>query len=87
MTFSEMSRYIQDAFIPVVLLLVLLAGWLAVRKKNATAKNAYFIFCCGPMIFTAISLVCLLPDGPLLLRLGFLGAATFFPASDRKSVV
>jgi len=81
MTFPEMSRFIQDALIPVALLLVLLAGWMIIRKSNATAKNAYFIFCCGPLMFTAISLVCLIPDGPLLLRLGFLSGAILFPAS------
>jgi hypothetical protein len=81
MTFPEISRYLLDLFIPVALLSVLVAGWIVVRRRSVTAKNAYFIFYCGPFIFTTIFLVCLLPDGPLLLRLGFLSGAIFLPAS------
>jgi hypothetical protein len=81
MTFLEMSRYIPDALIPIALLLLLLGGWIVVRKNSATSKNAYFIFYCGPLIFTTIFLLCLLPDGPLLLRLCFLSGAIFLPAS------
>src|SRR5215471_19197866 len=82
MTFPEMSRCIPVVLIPVTLMLVLLAGWIVVRNnKSVTAKNAYFIFYCGPLIFITIFLLCLLPDGPLLLRLGFLSGAIFLPAS------
>ena len=83
MTFPEISGYIPDACIPAVLLLLLIVGWIVVKKtwRSATAKNAYFIFYCAPLIFTAIFLLCLLPDGPLLLRLAFLSGAIFLPAS------
>jgi hypothetical protein len=64
-----------------VFLIVLLIGWWVVRERSVTAKNAYFIFFCGPVLFCEIFLVSLLRDGPLLLRLGFLSAAIFLPAS------
>src|SRR6266850_397755 len=55
----RLSRYIPVACIPVVLLLVLIAGWMFVKERSATAKNAYFIFYCGPLIFTTIFVQCL----------------------------
>jgi hypothetical protein len=83
MSLSEIS--IPEALISGIgIVIVLVSGWwlwLAASKRNATAKNAYFIFFCGPVLSSAIFLLCLFPGGRRLLHIVFLSGAIFLPAS------
>ena len=85
MSLSEISQCIPEALISGIgIIIVLVSGWWlwrVVSKRNATAKNAYFIFFCGPVLSSAIFLLCFFPDGRRLLHIVFLSGAIFLPAS------
>jgi hypothetical protein len=76
-----LHRYIEYALPSMGFSIILLIGWCVVRKRNATAKNAYFMLFCGPVLFLEIFLLSALDRGTLLIRLSFLTMAIFLPAS------
>ena len=76
-----LSHYIEYVLPSLGFSIILLIGWYIVRKGSTTAKNAYFILFCGPILFFEVFLLSALDKGTLLIRLCFLTVAIFLPAS------
>ena len=82
MSFPEvLERYREYALSSIGFFIVLIIGWFIVRKRNTTAKNAYFILFCGPVLLFQVFLLSAAHKGTLLVRLIFLTIAIFLPAS------
>jgi hypothetical protein len=82
MSFPEvLERYREYALSSVGFFIFLIIGWFVVRKRGATAKNAYFILFCGPILFLQVFLLSAAHRETLLVRLIFLIIAIFLPAS------